>query len=47
MPIVYILKNQSMPNTIKIGITENLERRIKILATCGVPVRVWPRTPLK
>jgi len=29
MPIVYILTNQSMPETIKIGITDNLERRIK------------------
>ena len=29
MPIIYILTNQSMPDTIKIGITDNLERRIK------------------
>ena len=29
--IVYILTNQSMPDTIKIGITDNLERRIKEL----------------
>lgn len=29
MPIVYILTNQSMPESIKIRITENLERRIK------------------
>ena len=27
--IVYILINQSMPDTIKIGITDNLERRMK------------------
>ena len=38
MPIVYILKNQSMPNTIKIGITENLERRIKELDNTSVPL---------
>ena len=31
MPIVYILTNESMPDTIKIGITDNLERRIKEL----------------
>ena len=29
MPIVYNLTNESMPDTIKIGITDNLERRIK------------------
>ena len=29
--IVYILTNQSMPDTIKIGITDNLERRIREL----------------
>lgn len=32
MPIVYILTNESMPNIIKIGITDNLERRVKELA---------------
>ena len=31
MPIVYILTNEAMPDIIKIGITENLERRIKKL----------------
>ncbi|MDC0215951.1 hypothetical protein OAJ75_02540 [Candidatus Pelagibacter sp.] len=31
MSIVHILKNQSMPNIIKVGIKENLERRIKSL----------------
>ena len=29
--IVYILTNQSMPDTIKIGITDNLERRMREL----------------
>jgi len=36
MPIVYILTNQSMPETIKIGITDNLERRIKELDNTSV-----------
>ncbi len=36
MPIVYILTNQSMPETIKIGITENLERRVKELDNTSV-----------
>ena len=27
--IVYILTNQSMPDTIKVGITDNLDRRGK------------------
>ncbi len=38
MPIVYILTNQSMPDTIKIGITDNLERRIKELDNTSVPL---------
>ena len=36
MPIVYILTNQSMPETVKIGITDNLERRIKELDNTSV-----------
>jgi hypothetical protein len=36
MPIVYILTNQSMPETIKIGITDNLERRVKELDNTSV-----------
>jgi len=36
MPIVYILTNQSMPDTIKIGITDNLERRVKELDNTSV-----------
>jgi hypothetical protein len=38
MPIVYILINQSMPETIKIGITDNLERRIKELDNTSTPL---------
>ena len=38
MPIVYILTNQSMPDTIKIGITDNLERRIKDLDNTSAPL---------
>ena len=38
MPIVYILINQSMPDTIKIGITDNLERRIKELDNTSTPL---------
>ena len=38
MPVVYILTNQSMPNTIKIGVTENLERRIKELDNTSTPM---------
>ena len=30
--IVYILINESMPEMVKIGITDNLERRIKELS---------------
>ena len=36
MPIVYILTNECMPETIKIGITENLEQRIKQLDNTSV-----------
>ena len=36
--IVYILTNQSMPDTIKIGITDNLERRMKELDNTSTPL---------
>ena len=36
MPIVYILTNQAMIDTIKIGITDNLERRVKELDNTSV-----------
>ena len=36
--IVYILTNQSMPDTIKIGITDNIERRIKELDNTSTPL---------
>jgi hypothetical protein len=36
MPIIYILTNQSMPDTIKIGITDNLERRVRELDNTSV-----------
>ncbi len=38
MPIVYILTNESMPETIKIGITDNLERRLKELDNTSTPL---------
>jgi hypothetical protein len=38
MPIVYILINQSMPDTIKIGITDNLERRVRELDNTSTPL---------
>ena len=38
MKIVYILTNQSMPDTIKIGITDNLERRMKELDNTSTPL---------
>ena len=38
MPIIYILTNQSMPDTIKIGITDNLERRVKELDNTSSPL---------
>ena len=31
MAIVYILTNESMPDIIKVGITENLDRRVREL----------------
>ena len=36
--IVYILTNQSMPDTIKIGITDNLERRMRELDNTSTPL---------
>ena len=38
MAIVYILTNQSMPDTIKIGITDNLERRMRELDNTSTPL---------
>ena len=38
MPIVYILTNESMPETIKIGITDNLERRLEELDNTSTPL---------
>jgi hypothetical protein len=38
MPIVYILTNQSMPDTIKVGITDNLNRRVKELDNTSTPL---------
>lgn len=39
MGIVYILKNESMPGFVKVGMTENsVEERMKQLDTTGVPV---------
>ena len=37
--IVYIFINQSMPDMVKIGITDNVERRVKELSgSSGVPL---------
>ena len=36
--IVYILTNQSMPDTIKIGITDDLESRMKQLDNTSAPL---------
>ena len=38
MAIVYILTNQSMPDTIKIGITDNLERRMREQDNTSTPL---------
>ena len=38
MAIVYILTNESMPETIKVGITENLDRRIRELDNTSTPL---------
>lgn len=38
MKIVYILTNESMPDMVKIGITDDLERRIKELDKTGTPL---------
>ena len=38
MAIVYILTNESMPDTIKVGITENLDRRIRELDNTSTPL---------
>ena len=38
MAIVYILTNESMPDTIKVGITENLDRRVRELDNTSTPL---------
>ena len=38
MPIVYILTNESMPDVIKVGVTDNLEERIKKLDSTNTPL---------
>ena len=36
--IVYILINEAMPNYVKVGITSDLEQRIRSLDTTGIPL---------
>jgi len=38
MPIVYILTNESMPETVKIGFTDNLPRRLRELDNTSTPL---------
>lgn len=38
MPIVYILTNESMPDTVKIGFTDNISRRLKELDNTSTPL---------
>ena len=38
MPVVYILTNESMPEIIKIGFTDNLPRRLKDLDKTSTPL---------
>jgi len=38
MPVVYILTNEGMPEVVKIGITDNLERRVKELDNTSTPL---------
>ena len=38
MAIVYILTNESMPDTIKVGITESLDRRVRELDNTSTPL---------
>ncbi len=38
MAIVYILTNESMPDIIKVGITENLDRRVRELDNTSTPL---------
>ena len=38
MAIVYILTNESIPDTIKVGITENLDRRVRELDNTSTPL---------
>ena len=38
MPIVYILTNQCMPDIVKVGITDNLDIRVKQLDNTSTPL---------